>query len=155
MFPPAAIIYPKFQFIPSSFHFHGCRHQQRRIQMILHFSWRGIQANPKDSFVMPTMVGKESGGKQGLSEAFKRIAGRAGLDVQEVQGGGARKICRRSFHSLRHSFASALANAGVSPEVRMKLTGHTTEAAHKTYTHHDMETLRAALSKVATIGENS
>jgi hypothetical protein len=26
--------------------------------------------------------------------------------------------------SIRYSFTSALANAGVSPELRMKLTGH-------------------------------
>jgi len=101
-----------------------------------------------DKFVLPGMAGKGSGGKHGLSEGFKRIVRRAGLDLQTVQGGGRRKISRRTFHALRHSFTSALANAGVPPEVRMKLTGHATESIHQAYTHHETETLRAALAKV-------
>ena len=56
--------------------------------------------------------------------------------MQTVQGGGVRKISRRTFHALLHSFTSALANANVAPELRMKLTGHTTEAIHRGYTHH-------------------
>ncbi len=30
----------------------------------------------------------------------------------------------KTFHGLRHSFISGLANAGVSPEIRQKLAGH-------------------------------
>ena len=30
----------------------------------------------------------------------------------------------------------------------MKLTGHTTEAVHRGYTHHEMESLRAAILKL-------
>jgi integrase len=49
--------------------------------------------------------------------------------------------------SLRHSFTSALANQGVASEVRMKLTGHKTESAHRGYTHHKLEKLRVAVEK--------
>ena len=96
-------------------------------------------------FVMPGMADKESGGRNGLSESFKAIVRRAGLDLQTVQGHGKRKFSGRTFHALRHSFTSALANAGVAPELRMKLTGHKSEAIHAGYTHHELETLRAAL----------
>ena len=44
-------------------------------------------------------------------------------------------------------YTSALANQGVAPELRMKLTGHETEAAHRGYTHHELEKLRAARKK--------
>ena len=47
-----------------------------------------------------------------------------------------------SFHSLSHSFNSALANAGVAQEVRQKLTGHASAAMNARYTHHEIETLR-------------
>ena len=57
-------------------------------------------------------------------------------------------ISKRTFHALRHSFTSALANAGVAPELRMKLTGHKSEAVHAGYTHHELETLRAAVGKL-------
>ena len=56
-------------------------------------------------------------------------------------------ISRRTFHTLRHSFTSGLANAGVSPELRMKLTGHSSERVHRGYSHHDMEVLKAAMAK--------
>mgnify|MGYP001613889461 CR=1 FL=1 len=62
-----------------------------------------------------------------------------------------RKLSRRSFHALRHSFASALAKAGVSPELRMKLTGHTTEAVHRGYTHHELDVLRSAVTKLPSL----
>ena len=43
-------------------------------------------------FLMPAMADKGPGGRHGLSESFKRIVRKAGLDLQTVQGGGDRKI---------------------------------------------------------------
>ncbi len=102
-------------------------------------------------FLMPGMADLKSGGRHGLSEGFKRIMRKAGLDLQTVAGKGIRNISRRTFHALRHSFTSALANAGVTAELRMKLTGHTTEAVHRGYTHHELETLRAAVGKLPAL----
>ena len=64
----------------------------------------------------------------------------------KVQGKGTRQFNRRTFHSLRHSFNSALANAGVSQEVRMKLTGHSSKAIHTGYTHLEVGTLKSAIT---------
>jgi len=104
-----------------------------------------------DIFIIPGMAEKGPGGRHGLSEGFKRIVRKAGLDLQTVQGGGSRKISRRTFHALRHSFTSALANAGVAPELRMKLTGHSSEAVHRGYTHHELEVLKNAVSKLPSL----
>lgn len=104
-----------------------------------------------DRYIMPHMAELKPGGRHGLSEGFKRIVRKSGLDLQTVQGGGMRKISRRTFHALRHSFTSALANAGVIPELRMKLTGHTTESVYRGYTHHELDTLRAAVSKLPSL----
>jgi hypothetical protein len=86
-----------------------------------------------------------------MSESFKRIVNNAGLDLQTVQGTGVRMISKRTFHALRHSFTSALANAGVSPELRMKLTGHKSAEIHRGYTHLEMETLKEALEKLPSL----
>ena len=99
-------------------------------------------------FVMPRIADQKSSGSNGLSESFKGIVRQAGLDLQTVRGGGVRMQSRRTFHALRHSFTSALANAGVAPELRMKLTGHKSEAVHAGYTHHQLDTLRAAIGKL-------
>jgi integrase len=97
-------------------------------------------------YLCPTLATKRAGGKHGLSEGFKRIVLNAGLDLGTVQGMGRREFNRRTFHSLRHSFNSILANAGVSQELRMKLTGHSSEAMNHRYTHLEVATLRAAVT---------
>jgi integrase len=102
-------------------------------------------------FIMPGMADKGPGGRHGLSESFKRLVRKAGLDLQTVQGGGHRKISKRTFHALRHSFTSALANAGVPSELRMKLTGHSSEAVHRGYTHHELDALKSAISKLPAL----
>src|SRR5262249_6699834 len=73
--------------------------------------------------VFPMLAGKSGEGKSGLSIAFKRIMNRAdirGRILREANGAG-RSQSSLSFHSLRHSFNSAMANAGVAPEVRQKI----------------------------------
>jgi integrase len=77
-------------------------------------------------------VGKRTGGKQGLSGQFSTIMARAGIAgkiTQHTPEG--RQNSSLSFHSLRHSFNSAMANAGVSQEIRMKLTGQVSTEMNK------------------------
>jgi integrase len=97
-------------------------------------------------FLCPTLAAKGPGGKHGLSESFKRIVLKAGLDPMIVEGKGTRNFTKRTFHSLRHSFNSALANAGVAEEVRMKLTGHSSKVMNTRYTHLEMDTLKNAIA---------
>lgn len=65
-----------------------------------------------------------------------------------VKGKGIKKFSRRTFHLLRHSFNSALANAGVAEEVRMKLTGHASPMMNKNYTHLQVATLKNAMTSL-------
>jgi integrase len=68
-----------------------------------------------------------TGGRNGLSGQFKSIMEQAGVNgVIKQRDNGSRAWSSLSFHSLRHTFASVLANQGVNEETRMKLTGHTT-----------------------------
>lgn len=105
-----------------------------------------------EEFLMPKTANLKSGGRKGLSETFKLIMRDAGLDAGKVKKAGVRQLSRRTFHALRHSFNSAMANAGVSQEVRMKLTGHKTESVNRGYTHHELEPLRAAIKKIPSLG---
>jgi len=103
--------------------------------------------------VFPTLAGKSGGGKSGLSMAFKRIMESAkikGRLLRKATGAG-RSQSSLSFHSLRHSFNSAMANAGVAPEIRQKLTGHASTPMNAQYTHHELEPLRAAVSLIPSI----
>ena len=91
---------------------------------------------------------KGPGGKHGLSESFKRIVKKAGIDQGIVQGKGARMFTTLTFHSLRHSFNSTLANAGVSQEIRCKLTGHTSFAMNDKYTKFNIPPLQSAIENM-------
>lgn len=129
---------------------------RKQITIPLHSDLRAhledrAKSDKPERFIMPDMADKGPGGKHGLSEGFKRIVTKAGLDLQTVKGSGRRNISRRTFHALRHSFTSALANAGVAPELRMKLTGHASDAIHRGYTHHELQTLREAMSKLPSL----
>jgi len=53
------------------------------------------------------------------------------------------------------SFSSALANAGVSADLRMRLTGHKSLAVDQRYSHVELEPLRKAISVLPRLsGEN-
>ena len=103
-------------------------------------------------FIMPKIAAQRGSGRRGLSETFKKLMRKAGVDSQTVKGKGNQMFSKRSFHALRHSFTSALANQNVASELRMQLTGHSTEGEHKKYTHHEIENLRAAVGKIPSLG---
>jgi integrase len=112
---------------------------------------RGIGKAP----VFPSLAGKSGSGKSGLSMAFKRIMDRAkikGRLLREATGAG-RSQSSLSFHSLRHAFISAMAYGGVSQEIRQKLAGHASPAMNTIYTHHELESLRAAIAVIPRIGQ--
>lgn len=96
----------------------------------------------------PKLMTTPTGGNNGLSRGFTRIVERAGLDLMVVPGKGKSMFTKRSFHSLRHGFISALANSGVSEEVRMKLTGHASSGIHQRYTHLNPEPLKEAIRRI-------
>jgi integrase len=103
------------------------------------------------AFLFPSLAGKGTGGKHGLSGRFSAIVASAGI-VPKVSREGLRKQASLTFHSLRHSFNSAMANAGVSQEIRQKLTGHASADMNKVYTHHELEPLRAAIQLLPSLG---
>ena len=110
---------------------------------------RGIGKAP----LFPALHGTSGAGKSGLSSQFRRI-----MDAAEIGGrilraatGKGRKQSSLSFHSLRHSFVSALANAGIAPDLRQKLAGHTDSKSHARYSHHEVDAMRAAIAKVPSV----
>jgi integrase len=94
-------------------------------------------------FVFPNFAGKTLGSRNGLSGQFRLLMAKAAIatEVTAKAGGKGRNRSSHTFHSLRHSFNSAMANAGVSQEVRQLLTGHASKAINDRYTHTELETL--------------
>lgn len=97
-----------------------------------------LQERTETGFFFPTLATKSAAA---LSGQFTTIMKRAGVASQVTLPGGIE--ASRSFHSLRHSFASWLAEADIHADIRKKLTGHSTESTHAIYTHHDEALARA------------
>ena len=108
-------------------------------------------SDDSQAFLFPSLAGKRGTGTTGLSMTFKRIMESARVEAgiaRQSAGTKGRTFSLRSFHSLRHSFISALANSGVSSELRRKLSGHASEEMHELYTHHELETIRSAVNAI-------
>jgi integrase len=105
------------------------------------------------AYVFPSLAAvKSTGGRHGLSGQFRAIMDKAGINgVIRQRDDGSRAVSSLGFHSLRHTFASVLANHGVNEETRMKLTGHSTREVHALYTHHEAELLRAAIEIIPAV----
>jgi integrase len=104
--------------------------------------------------VFPSLAGIVSGGRSGLSQQFKGImekAGVIGAVIREGKGAG-RTTSTLSFHSLRHAMISQMAGAGIGADLRMRLSGHTTERVHKVYTHFEIEQMRGAIESISLFG---
>lgn len=69
------------------------------------------------------------------SMQFSTIMRKAKVPKQIELPGGLK--ASRSFHALRHTFASWLAEADIHADVRQKLTGHASSKIHARYSHHD------------------
>jgi integrase len=103
-----------------------------------------------EAFVFPSLARRNI---SPLSKHFRKLMEQADIEqsvIRERSKAG-RNVNALSFHSLRHSFSSILANAGVSEERRMALTGHSTRDVHQRYTHHELEQLQKAVALLPTL----
>jgi site-specific recombinase XerD len=101
----------------------------------------------------PALARRKVSGKYGLSIQFHAILSEAEVKQETVEAGGkaGHKFHKYTFHSLRHSFVSELANAGIAPDVRQLLAGHSEDRSHAVYTHTKIDALRKAIETLPRI----
>ena len=97
-----------------------------------------------------------------LSPAFTMPKGNRGSKIiaHDLEEAGIAKVdaCKRivDFHSLRHTFITNLARAGVHPKIAQDLARHSTiELTMRNYTHTRLESRVEALGKLPTITATS
>ena len=132
--------------------------KKKRLEVPLHdrlVSWlEGRTVGTDTDPLFPSLFKTQVGGRHGLSQMFIDIMVHAKIDrgtKREGVKGGQRAQHSRSFHALRHSLTSNLANADVSEEIRRRIVGHESAAVHSGYTHHERETLARAVAKLPHI----
>lgn len=129
---------------------HGKKHTMP-LHQALRKHLEAIAGDVAETYLAPSLANKNSGGTTGLSKQFHAIMKSAGVEAGTAEHDGKRHISSRSFHSLRHTFTSSLANSEITPELRQKLVGHENADVHKGYTHHEIMTLSKALSVLPEI----
>jgi integrase len=132
------------------------RHQKRDLVLPLHTDLeKHLMDLPerKGQPLCPALSKAKIGGRSGLSRQFQCIMKKAKIKGRSVEAGGdeGRVFNKLSFHSLRHTYVSQLANAGIAPDVRQLLSGHADEKSHTVYTHTKLETLRTAIETLPRI----
>jgi integrase len=112
-----------------------------------------IANDTSNKFLSPKLSTRTQSGRSGLSSEFIKIIKAAGIDSVESEQKSGRKFSAKTFHSLRHTFTSVLANQGISPEIRMKLTGHSSKNVHQGYTHLEHQLLKTTISKLPSFSK--
>lgn len=107
----------------------------------------------ESDFIFMNHAKLEVTGNTGLSNTFTRLIEKAGIKnypVKEKKAGSTRgrDVYAYSFHSLRATFNTELEAAGVSAEVRMKLSDHTSRDVNMLYTKPEASRLADEISKL-------
>jgi integrase len=103
---------------------------------------------PTEENIMPKLAGRRT---TVLSESFLALMKRAGISSAESRRTNGRLWRAKTFHSLRHSAETLLAKANVSAELRRNLVGRNGEASQRIYTHHEIQDLLGALTKLPDV----
>jgi integrase len=113
---------------------------------------RLAKSKADETFVFPSLAQRNI---SPLSKYFKKIMQRAGIEQRVIRErkaeSGGRCVNALTFHSLRHTFNSILANAGIPEETRMALTGHTSREMNQRYTHRELAIYRDAIGVLPRI----
>lgn len=100
--------------------------------------------------LMPDIAAQYAKSGKSVQRAVSKFFVEAGIETQKSVDGRKRKVSYASFHSIRHSFVSFTANAGVPLEVVRSMVGHDTANMTRHYYHADETLLRKAVSAVPT-----
>ena len=106
-----------------------------------------------NAFLFPNLASKKVPGQSGLSLRFSSLVEKAAikntlLRPESKNLARSRRVRGLTYHSLRHSAISALANEGVPEEIRMKISAHSDRVVHAKYTHHEERILRDSVAKL-------
>lgn len=104
------------------------------------------------SFVNPAIAELYLHRKWQLDAGLRKIFKTANITMSIRMDGRCRKTVIASFHSLRHTFVSLSANAGVPLPVVQSIVGHCSTTMTRHYYHENLDALRSAVAAIPVIG---
>ena len=103
-------------------------------------------------YVNPVIAEAHMTTKWKVDEGLRKIFKAANITMSVRVEGRRRKSVVASFHSLRHTFVSLSANAGVPLPVVQSIVGHCSTAMTRHYYHENEAELRRAVDAIPIIG---
>lgn len=110
----------------------------------------------RTGYVLPTIGPWAASGPNGMGKIHHRIGKifkNAGIVTSVEVEGRKWKAPEASFHSLRHTFVSMSANAGVPLHIVQSIVGHESTAMTRHYYHENVAALQKAVEAIPSISE--
>ena len=136
-------------------HAHG-----RPVTIPIHPALIGVMTNRKSMvcedqrsqvFVLPEIAAMYQRSRWQVSHELSRIFKAANITTSVKIEGRRRKTPEATFHSLRHTFVSLAANAGVPLHVVQSIVGHESTAMTRHYYHECVDSLQRAVNAIPTL----
>ena len=102
--------------------------------------------------VLPSIEAMYRRSRHQVSKWLSVIFKKANIQTSVHLEGRHRKTPEATFHSLRHSFVSFAANAGVPLHIVQSIVGHESTAMTRHYYHENVDALRQAVNAIPTLG---
>ena len=107
---------------------------------------------PHSPYVNPVIAEMYINRNWSVDEGLRHIFQAANITMSVRMEGRSRRSVLASFHSLRHTFVSISANAGVPLPVVQSIVGHCSTAMTRHYYHENLDALRQAVEAIPAIG---
>ena len=133
------------------------RHHQRMVTIPIHPALgaallSGQQADSKLSGpVLPRIEELYGKAQWQVSHELSRIFKSAKIQTSVRLEGRSRRTPEATFHSLRHTFVSFAANAGVPLHIVQSIVGHESTAMTRHYYHENLAALKSAVSAIPVL----
>ena len=101
--------------------------------------------------ILPTIAEMYARSRWRVSHELSRIFKAANIQTSVRLEGRHRKTPEATFHSLRHTFVSFAANAGVPLHIVQSIVGHESTAMTRHYYHENLSALRSAVAAIPTL----
>lgn len=98
--------------------------------------------------VLPSVAAMYGRARWQVSHELARIFGKANIVTSVRIQGRKKRTPEATFHSLRHTFVSLAANAGVPIHIVQSIVGHESTAMTRHYYHENIDALRRAVDAI-------
>ena len=128
-----------------------CSDAVTNIESNLHRSPSPLSFTSFTGPVLPTIAEAYTHAHWKINHTLKRIFKAANITTSVRIEGRRTRTPEATFHSLRHTFVSFAANAGVPLHIVQSIVGHESTAMTRHYYHENLTALKSAVAAIPTL----